>query len=223
MDLTEVDRNTRLPDLCADALAFAVQLRRAREPGVDALRADVKKLFTAIDQGAQAAGKDTTLVAAARYALAAFLDEVVLTSNWSIRQEWASRPLQMEYFNDFTAGEEFYRKLDNLRGSRDAARQEAVEVYALCLGLGFRGKHAGMAGSEELKGLRARLHAELAGPDAVAQPLSPHWQVDEHLPQIARRIPAWLIASVCAGVLLLVVLVLRLTLSGAESALLEAR
>jgi type VI secretion system protein ImpK len=213
----EVTRGTRLTDICAEALAFAVQLRRAAEPDIESLRTHVKKLFTDIDQAASIAGKDAAAVQSARYALAAFLDEVVLSSNWSIRGDWAGRPLQMEYFNDTTAGEEFYRKLEALRGSGEASRREALEVYGLCLGLGFRGRYSGMAGLEEIKSIRARIHAELAGGDQAPPPLSPHWQVDEHLPQIVRRIPAWLVAAVAAGVLLLLVFVLHLMLTGTEN------
>lgn len=221
MQTVEVTRNTSLSDICAEALAFAVQLRRAAEPKVDALRTHVRKLFTEIDQAGSIAGTDAAAVQAARYALAAFLDEVVLSSNWSIRADWAGRPLQMEYFNDATAGEEFYRKLDALRGSGDASRRQALEVYGLCLGLGFRGRYSGMAGLEEIKQIRARIHQELTGGEQAAAPLSPHWQAEEKLPQIVERIPSWLVAAVAAGVLLLLVLVLRLMLNSTENGLVQ--
>jgi len=217
----EVTGSTRLSELAAEVLAFAVQLRRAKEPSAEALRAEVRKLFTELDQGAQAANKDPTVVQTVRYALAAFLDEIVLSSNWSIRQDWAGRPLQMEYFNDFTAGEEFFRKLEALRGSPDPVRREALELFGLCLGLGFRGKYAGMSGLEEIKLLRARIHAELAEEGTGPVPLSPHWEVEEHLPQLVQRIPAWVIATAGAGVLLLVLLVLRLWLGSNESTFLK--
>ncbi|HEX6812053.1 MAG TPA: DotU family type IV/VI secretion system protein [Planctomycetota bacterium] len=216
-------RSTRLSELTAETLAFAVQLRRAQEPSAEQLRAEVRKLFTELDQAAQAAGKDPTIVHTVRYALCAFIDEIVMSSNWSIRQDWAGRPLQMDYFNDFTAGEEFYRKMEALRGSADAARKEALEVFGLCLGLGFRGKFAGLSGMEEIKLLRARTHDELSEGNPGAQPLSPHWEIGEHLPQLVRRIPAWVIATSCAGILLILLLVLRLWLNGTETTFLGSR
>lgn len=222
MHAIEVTRATRLPEMAAETLAFAVQLRRAKEPAADSLRAEVKKLLTELDAAAQAAGKDATTVQTVRYALCAFLDEIVLSSNWGIRQDWAGMPLQMEYFNDFTAGEEFYRKLEALRGSDDAVRREALEVYGLCLGLGFRGKYAGMSGLEEIKMLRARIQGDLAGGNPGPQPLSPHWQVEEHLPQLVHRVPAWVFATICAGALLLLLLALKLWLGSTEGAFLEA-
>ncbi|MFO1078550.1 MAG: DotU family type IV/VI secretion system protein [Planctomycetota bacterium] len=223
MHAIEVTRATRLPELAAETLAFAVQLRRAKEPNAEALRAEVRKLLTELDAAAQAAGKDPTTVQAVRYALCAFLDEIVLSSNWNIRQEWSGMPLQMEYFNDFTAGEEFYRKLEALRGSDTPVRREALEVFGLCLGLGFRGKYAGMSGLEEVKMLRARIHGELAGANVAAPPLSPHWQVAEHLPQLVHRVPAWVIATICGGALLVLLLVLKIWLGYTESAFLEVR
>lgn len=222
MHAVEVTSSTRLADLASEALASAVQLRRAQEPSPDVLRAEMKKLLTELDAAATTAGKDPTLVQAVRYALCAFVDELVLSSSWNMRQDWASRPLQMEYFNDFTAGEEFYRKLDALRGSDDPQRREALEVYALILGLGFRGKYGGMAGLEELRQLRTRLHAELVGGRTGPQPLSLHWQVDEQLPQLVRRVPAWVFATVAAGALLLLFVVLRVWLNAAEQSFLEA-
>jgi type VI secretion system protein ImpK len=219
----EVTASTRLSDLAAEALACAVQLRRAQEPDPNALRAEVKKLFTELDAAAAAAGKDPTLVQAVRYALCAFFDEIVLSSSWNMRQDWASRPLQMEYFNDFTAGEEFYRKLDALRPGDDPARREAVEVYATILGLGFRGKYGGMAGLDELRSLRARLFAELAGGKTGPQPLSLHWQVEEHLPQMVQRVPAWVFATIAAGGLLLLFVVLRVWLNANETSFLEGK
>lgn len=219
MHAIEVTRGTRLSELAADSLAFAVQLRSATEPAAETLRAEVKKLFTEFDSAAQAAGKELAIVETVRYALAAFLDEIVLSSSWGMRQEWAGRPLQMEYFNDFTAGEEFYNKLEALRGG-EGQRREALEVYGLILGLGFRGKYAGMSGMEAVHQLRARIHAELASGPGV-QALSPNWHVEEAPSQMVRRIPAWVFAAICGGVLLLFLLVLRLWLSGTESAFVE--
>ncbi|MCR9244802.1 MAG: type IVB secretion system protein IcmH/DotU [bacterium] len=219
MHSIEVTRGTRLSELAADTLAFAVQLRGAAEPAAEQLRAEVRKLFTEFDAAAQAAGKELAVVETVRYALAAFLDEIVLSSNWGLRQEWSGRPLQMEYFNDFTAGEEFYRKLEALRGG-DGQRREALEVYALVLGLGFRGKFAGMSGLEEARRLRARLHEELAS-GVGQQPLSPNWEVEEQSAQMVKRVPAWVFAAASGGVVLLLLVVLRLWLNGTESGFVE--
>ncbi len=216
---TDVTRETRLAELAADVLAFAAHLRGGAEPDVEGLRADVRRLFSNFDSSAQLAGKEPAVIDASRYALAAHIDEVVLSSPWSIRQEWAGRPLQMEYFNDFTAGEEFFNKLEALRGS-DGQRSEALEVYGLVLGMGFRGKYAGVAGAEQVHQLRSRIHAELT-PALGAQPLSPNWRVEERVAQIVKRVPAWVCASVALGALLLVFVVLRVWLDATESGFIE--
>ena len=212
---TQVTQATRLAELAADVLTFAVHLRGAPEPDADSLRAEVRRLVSAFDASARAAGKELAVVDAARYAMVAFLDEVVLTSSWGLRQEWSGRPLQMEYFNDFTAGEEFYNKLEALRGE-GGQRSEALEIYGLVLGLGFRGKFAGVAGAEQAHQLRARIHAELS-PAVGRQPLSPNWKVEAKASRLAKRTPAWVFATVAMGILLLVAVVLLFLLHGQSS------
>jgi type VI secretion system protein ImpK len=216
---TQVTQEMRLSELAGDVLAFAVHLRESAEPETERLRADVRRLLSAFDAAAQVAGKEPAVVDAARYALVAFIDEIVLSSPWGIRQEWAGRPLQMDYFNDFTAGEEFFHKLEALRGS-DGQRAEALEVYGLALGLGFRGKFAGVAGAEQVHQLRARIYAEIA-PEIGAQPLSPHWEVEEKVVQLVKRVPAWVYASIALGALLLVFVVLRVWLEATETGFLQ--
>jgi type VI secretion system protein ImpK len=83
------------------------------------------------------------------FAVVAFLDESVLQLQNPSFAAWAQRPLQEELFNHNRAGEIFF---DNLRGllareeSQDTA--DCLEVYCLCLLLGFRGRYAsGMSDS----------------------------------------------------------------------------
>lgn len=207
---TQVTQDTRLAELAADALAFAVQLRGAPEPDAEGLRADVRRLLSAFDAAAQVAGKEPAVVDAARYAMVAFLDEIVLTSSWDLRQGWSGRPLQMEYFNDFTAGQEFYNKLEALRGG-DGQRGEALEIYGLVLGLGFRGMYAGVAGAEQAHQLRSRIYGELA-PAVGQQPLSPNGKVEMQVSHLTKRVPAWVFASISMGALMLVCTALLLWL-----------
>ncbi|MEC9046762.1 MAG: type IVB secretion system protein IcmH/DotU [Planctomycetota bacterium] len=207
---TQVTQDTRLAELAADVLAFAVQLRGAPEPDAEGLRADVRRLLSAFDASAQVAGKEPAVIDAARYAMVAFLDEIVLTSSWDLRQAWSGRPLQMEYFNDFTAGQEFYNKLEALRGG-DGQRGEALEIYGLALGLGFRGMYAGVAGAEQAHQLRARIYGELA-PAVGQQPLSPNGKVEMQISHLTKRVPAWVFAAISMGALMLVCTVLLLWL-----------
>lgn len=88
--------------------------------------------------------------AEARYALVAFVDDRVLRSNWAGKTAWSGNPLQVQFFREYAAGENFSMRMAGL-----AARDEpslALEIYCLCLALGFEG--ASSKGKRE--GRRAR-------------------------------------------------------------------
>ena len=141
-----------LPDACVEGMALAMGLRGAAEPAsADGLRQTAHSVFERLGERARQAGVDSANIDRARYALCALIDETVLNSNWeTVKTDWIGRPLQMEYFQSFTAGEQFYAKLDQLRGSSDPADVDVLEVYTQCLALGFRGKYADLAGLQQI-------------------------------------------------------------------------
>jgi type VI secretion system protein ImpK len=191
-----------LPDLCGDLLAFAMQLRRATDPGdAEALRQRIDEQFRALESKARQSDVPQEDVQQAKYAIAAFIDEMILTSSWALKESWADRPLQLTYFNDFSAGEEFYNKVEALR---TAKKNSVVEVYYLCLALGFRGKYVDLQGMEKKKVLIDSLLREIRGaaPGPGAGGLSPSWQPPDTAKGLGRTFPAWLVAAGCAILLL---------------------
>jgi len=113
----------------------------------------------------------------AKYALTAFIDQKVLTSNLALKDAWLEKPLQMTYFDDFNAGEEFYVKLDQLRNSGDSGRFDVEEVYYLSLVMGFTGKYGDKRGEEQRRILIDRLAREISeSRQSAGTGLSPHWQ-----------------------------------------------
>ena len=103
------------------------------------LRPRFEALFRDFETRAMRGGCAETDVKMAKYALAALIDETVLLSDLPIKDEWLGRPLQMQYFDDFSAGEEFYNKLDQARLGKTPAAADVMEVYHLCLAFGFKG------------------------------------------------------------------------------------
>jgi len=198
-----------LADLCADLLAFALELKRSGDPGdVETLRLRIDEQFRDMDVRARQADVPQQDVQLAKYAIAAFIDETILTSSWTIKDAWADKPLQLAYFNDFSAGEEFYTKIDAARGAKNAS---VLEVYYLCLALGFRGKYVDLQGMEKKKILMDTMLREIkAALPPEIQGLSPRWQPPDALPAMARNFPAWLVAA--AGGLFLLGLYLLLSL-----------
>jgi len=205
---TESPPRAGLADLCAELLALAMELRRAGGFGdAEVLRARIDEQFRELDVRARQADISQEDVQLAKYALAAFLDETILTSDSPVKNAWADRPLQLAYFNDFSAGEEFYNKIDALRGAKNTG---VLEVYYLCLALGFRGKYVDLQGMEKKKILMDTILREIRSAlPPETQGLSPRWQPPDALPALARNLPAWLVAA--GGGLLLLGLYLLFT------------
>jgi type VI secretion system protein ImpK len=133
---------------CADVVILAVQLPNAPVlPSAAELR---QRLVTALDAmvtRGRSAGIGDADLAEARYALVAFVDEQILKSNWPGRAEWMSQPLQMQLYREYRAGENFFVRMRALLQRGGASM--ALEVYYLCLVLGFRGAYgvSGEAGA----------------------------------------------------------------------------
>jgi type VI secretion system protein ImpK len=194
-----------------EAFTVAVRLRSNRQVAADAasFRAQVKQLLTAADQRARAAGYDGDTVKRAVYAFIALLDESVLNSPHPMFAEWSRQPLQEEVFGEHMAGENFFRALHELLAQQDShALGDLLEVYQLCLLLGFRGRY----GAGDPGGLHAVITAvqtKLQRIRGVTAPdLAPDWRLPAHETVTKTRDPITRrLAFVAAGTLLLAVVV----------------
>ncbi|MBL9079634.1 MAG: DotU family type IV/VI secretion system protein [Planctomycetes bacterium] len=205
-----VDRATSLADLCAGAFAFVVELQAGPGDGAAPLQFEpmarrARELLAGIDSAGREHGFPKDATDHAKYAVGALIDEVVLASRSSVREEWLRRPLMPELFSEFNAGEEFFRRIEQLsRGARlDPWTLGALEVYATCLSLGFRGMHIDQSGAERLRetllGLARRINEGREN-----TPLAPHWQPDASVAKSVGSLPPMvLIGAGLAAVLLL--------------------
>jgi type VI secretion system protein ImpK len=73
----------------------------------------------------------------ARFAVFAWVDETILSSNWQGRQQWLREQLQRQYYQTADAGELFFDRLNGV----GPHQREVREVYYLCLALGFAGQY----------------------------------------------------------------------------------
>lgn len=121
------------------AVVLFASAPEATRPAPSALRAQLTALLEQLASRASAEGLDAAQVEAARFALVAFADEVVLLTAWAGHDAWAQEPLQQQLFRTQRAGNEFYERLALLRPDESDAR----EVFALCLAFGFQGQWAG--------------------------------------------------------------------------------
>ncbi|KQV80574.1 MULTISPECIES: type IVB secretion system protein IcmH/DotU [Telluria group] len=148
---------------------------------------------------------------AAKYAFCAAVDEIILRSPYSIRDAWERRPLQLQLFGDQLAGENFYIRLEALR-ARGAAHVQALEVFHMCLLLGFQGRYI-LEGSEKLTYLTSRLGDEIAQMKGKRGGFAPHAErPDQVAHKLRSDLPLWVLCSVFALVCVLGYIGLRTSL-----------
>ncbi len=135
------DRKFRLADLCADVLMLTLHLR-ATEPlgGMEDLRSRIVHLLRRLQKECLRNGFSQNAVDDVHFALVAFLDETIIGSDWQGKQAWQTNPLQSELFSTLDAGKLFYDKLETLHNN-PFKNKEILEVYYLCLVLGFKGAY----------------------------------------------------------------------------------
>jgi type VI secretion system protein ImpK len=132
----------------------------------------------------------------AKFALASYIDEVVLTSNWPGRMEWMSKTLQLTFFGEHLGGEGFFKHLNALRRAGDRF-VDVMEVYYVCLQLGFEGMYK-MRGLEQLMALQVDLRSQIEGyrkytDNRLSPDGTPHESV---MATMRREIPYWVIGTV---------------------------
>ncbi|MCG2584204.1 type IVB secretion system protein IcmH/DotU [Massilia sp. TS11] len=162
-----------LADLMADGFQAMLLLQRGCGPRPETdLAEQLIRFLGQVDSRARQLAMPHEDVQDAKYAYCAALDEIVLGSTFSIRQQWETRPLQLRLFGDQLAGEHFFNKLENWR-ARGSAHVGVLEVFHLCLLLGFRGKYA-LDEDGKLHALRLRLGEEITRMQGKAPAFAPH-------------------------------------------------
>ena len=190
----------RLATFYGEPLALVPQLQAAAEFGdAEVLRERTRRLLRQAERAAQDAGYDRDDTREASFAVVAFLDETIQRSGWSDREQWLAQPLQLELYDRNDAGEEFFARLDDLRG-KASERVDVLEVYYLCLALGFRGRYEFLPPGEH-RDLVAAVYGDLARTPGLAPgPLAPHAEpVGRVAATVRRRVPAWAVLAACAA------------------------
>jgi type VI secretion system protein ImpK len=155
-----------------------LQTQRQRLPDSESFRRRTKATLQEIERVAIAGGYDGRDVRDTHFAVVAFLDEMILNSKDPVRAEWEQRTLQQDLFGQTDAGVVFFDKLEQFRSRRDSEQlADVLEVYLLCLLLGFEGRYTGRRG--ELQGLTESLRMRVeyirgpADPVAATLPVAP--------------------------------------------------
>ncbi|HET7835038.1 MAG TPA: DotU family type IV/VI secretion system protein [Variovorax sp.] len=196
---------------------LAVVRRFVDAPGDDApmLAARLQPLLAAAQHDALTLGASDEDVRSALFAVSAWIDEALLTCDWPAADAWQRLLLQRQFFGVSNAGVAFFERLAGL----GVGHADAVEVYVLCLSMGFQGRFGHGGDARELADIRLRAmrrvlsEASADGVSEAATLVFPGVDAEEPALAAAVRRPRWMPSRLSAavfGISVLTLLVLYL-------------
>jgi len=215
-------RGENLALLFQEVLTAIVRLRSNRQAVSDAqsFRVHMREALKSADAEARKHGYTGDDIQSATFAVVAFLDESILNSRNPLFADWPRKPLQEELFGTHMAGEVFFQNLEKLLGRTDSHDlADLLEVYYLCLLLGFGGRYS-MGGKGELRSTIEALSAKIQRIRGRSLELSPYWRIPEETIRAAGD--PWLRkllwgAAGCAVLALLLFVIFKFSLGSGAS------
>ncbi|GAB5537540.1 MAG: hypothetical protein Rubg2KO_37890 [Rubricoccaceae bacterium] len=212
------DTERTLAGAFTPVFSLILQIRASPDLGdPTALRQRVEALLSDSARTARNAGVNDADIQEAEFCLVAFLDEAILGSSWPGRNAWSAEPLQLTHYDRYDAGERFFDRLKAIL-DEGGTRTAVMEVYYLCLSLGFKGRYA-IQGREVLRRLVDDLHARLSQtPTGRAGELAPRGRSRE-VPTQAEKggLPSWALWIGAAVLVVLLYLGLSFFISSAAN------
>lgn len=157
----------------------------------NSLRPQVAALLEDFERRAERYRFSHKIIQVSKFALASFVDETVLTNNFPLRDEWEKYPLQLEYFGEQLAGNKFFDKLSAMLKQIEAT-QDAVEIYYVCMLLGFKGRYAIYEKDKLLAIMQTTANALVKVGKIRPVELSPNWLAnDQPEPPKKKGMPVW--------------------------------
>ncbi len=202
----------------APVLSAAIRIGGTRQPDPERLKRGIVEAVRAFEKRALATGLDTKSLRAARYALCATIDDLVLSTPWGSSSSWTAQSLTSIFHNEVSGGERFYEILEQMQ--KDLGRHaEVVELMYLCIALGFEGRYRvlprGAAALGELRdgvyrGIRQRR-------GEFERELSPHWRgLDAGYKPLGSRVPVWILATATLGAACVIYVLFNFSIAGAS-------
>lgn len=215
MSKQQQEKPKTIADLSSDILMLILQLRSTNNYGdAGSLKSRVYDLFERYEATCRAAGIDNEKIHLAKFALVAFLDETIISSAWTQKDEWLTEPLQIKLFDTFNAGEEFFSHLNQLR-QKTSGNKDLLEIFYLCLALGFKGKYQ-LQSPENLRrvvdDLNMELHPEMySAIDAISPNAKPR---DSMMQTVSGGIPVWIYPLTAVLLFIVFYLIMSSSISG---------
>jgi type VI secretion system protein ImpK len=134
-----------------EILTVTARLRTRKFAVTDSasFRTQVRKALQLAESSAQTLRYEQDDVRFGSYAIIALLDETIFNSNSAAFRDWAQKPLMLDLYGTVNAGEGFFENLSSILKRRESrATIDLLEVYLLCLMLGFRGRYSSGSGEQ---------------------------------------------------------------------------
>jgi len=157
----------------------------------------------------------------ALFGVIAFLDESILMLHAPVFTDWPRMPLQQQRYGHDIAGEVFFQNLQKiLTRSETHELADLLEVYYLCLLLGFAGRYS-IGGRGELSAMMQATSDKIRRIRKSSAEISPHWALPNERVQATGSDPLMkglLIATaVCFVLAVLLFVMFKLSLSSGVS------
>lgn len=170
-----------------ELITVGERLRSNRQQVTDAasFRAQIWGAVKLADDEARRRGYSAEDIELATFAAIAFLDESILNLRLPVFAEWPRQPLQEERYGHHVAGEIFFQNLQKLLGRQDSQElADLLEVYHLCLLLGFAGRYS-MGGRGDLRGIAIQTGEKIQRIRQTGEEMAPGWRLPHDPPRAA--------------------------------------
>jgi type VI secretion system protein ImpK len=174
-------RTDNLALIFQELLTVIVRVRGNRQPVTDGnkFRQDMKNALRNAEKESITRAYMPEDARFATFAVVAFLDESILNSSNPAFADWARMPLQEELYGHQLAGETFFQNIDRLLGRSDSHDlADVLEVYLLCMLLGYRGRYD-LSGPEALRPVMDSVQDKISRIRGPLPGFSPAWAVPE--------------------------------------------
>lgn len=216
-------RTENLALMLQEVLTAIVRLRSNRQAVSDAnsFRIHMREALKSADQEARKRGYSGDAIQLAIFAVVAFLDESILNSRNPLFADWPRKPLQEELFGTHMAGEVYFQNLQKLLGQPDSPELvDLLEVYHLCVLLGFGGRYS-MGNKGDLRAIMDAVADKIRRVRGRSPDLSPMWRLPQEAARRAGGDP-WarklaIAAIACFALLVVLFVIFKLSLGSGVS------
>lgn len=212
-------------------LALVPRLRAATaHRDIDGLKKQLVEEIRVFENALMRQGLGKEAMGMASYALCSLLDETIMNTPWGASSPWGQQTLLILFHKESWGGERFFAYIDgkNAQGqqvlsdflSRQPAKNlPVIELFYLCVSLGFQGKYRIMQnGLNALEQYRSELYQLIQRQRGdFERALSPRWRgLQDARNALARFVPLWVVGAVALGLLFLAYLLFLFAISAAS-------